>query len=221
MGNVRAVPADRKRKKTVFKVNGNFFFRDRQNSETQKPKNSMKTSDKWSAVAMLVPFTFPPKSLQPFKKKLLLFSRASGHEDCRKKWIPSEPINVLGSQGITCAAPLLPTLYLTEKEKLELSLVTGFCGCTEYIMCYPLMTSALLIIFIPAGSSAFKHGLFSPRWAVFNLCSKHKAWNKTQDGLSAASGLTTEDSSESLWEKQQFSFFFFFFACCLLATMKL
>lgn len=129
-GNVRAVPADSKRVRTVFTVNGFFFQRQMKFCNT-KTREWYANFDKWSAVALLVPFRFPPKSLQPFKKQLLLFPRASGHKDCRKKWLPSEPINVLGSQGITCAAPLLPTLHLTEKEKLEASLVTGFCDCTE------------------------------------------------------------------------------------------
>lgn len=44
--------------------------------------------------------------------------QTAGRGEWLCKHCPSEPINALLSQSITCAAPFLSTLYLTEKEKL-------------------------------------------------------------------------------------------------------
>lgn len=96
-------------------------------------------------------------------------------------WL-SEPINVSPSQGITCAAPLLSTLYLAEKS--QASPITGFCGYTEKIMCYPLTTLALLIMFIQTDSFALKPEL-SIQTDLFSTFPPNIAPGTRQDGLSA------------------------------------
>lgn len=116
MDQVRAGPADMKTiRRTPFlsKWQGFLEIDILQHKNQRMVCNLLKNDQKWPCWFTLL--SYHSRNSHYFSPEQV-GKQTAGRGEWLCSHCPSEPINVLGSQGTTCAAPLLSILHLTEKE---------------------------------------------------------------------------------------------------------